>query len=277
MTIRGARRALAAGLALGVAACGGGGGGGAPPLHPGPPPPVVAQDRASVLPSPEEAAVEALPGAFAADYLRGTHFTTLVVEIDHPASRAPSPEAVDFLRQRLLERCDKADVLVVVDDAIPDDRFPPVVSLADAQEIEDESRDSFADESTGTAVAYLLYVRGISAQDGTGGRLLGVTHRGGSIAIYASNVDSSADAFYTALEFEAHTLVHEFGHLLGLVDGGVPMVSDHRDPRHPFHSNDRDCVMYWLIGGLGGSAFGEPGFAQFGPNASADLAAFGGR
>ena len=44
---------------------------------------------------------------------------------------------------------------------------------------------------------------------------------------------------------EQATLVHEFGHVMGLVDNGIPMVSDHLDPDHPRHCTNEECVMYW--------------------------------
>jgi hypothetical protein len=40
---------------------------------------------------------------------------------------------------------------------------------------------------------------------------------------------------------------HELGHVLGLVDFGLPMVMDHRDPdpSHGPHDLSRDCAMYF--------------------------------
>src|SRR5262245_42496698 len=155
----------AAALVL-TASCGGGGGGGdggggGGGGGPGP----VAEDLASITPSPLLAARNAEPGAFAADYIRGTNFTHLVIEVDYPESRPPTPEALDFLRERLLERVEKLDVVIVVDDAIPDDRFPFSLSVGDVQDIEDEFRDTVSDLSTKTAAAYLLYVHGKSDDD----------------------------------------------------------------------------------------------------------------
>jgi len=76
-----------------------------------------------VTPNPRAAAVDSGPGAFAADYLRATVFTRLVVEVDYPASRPPTQASLDLLRDRLIERCDKPDgVEVVADDAIPTSR-----------------------------------------------------------------------------------------------------------------------------------------------------------
>lgn len=63
---------------------------------------------------------------------------------------------------------------------------------------------------------------------------------------------------------EISVLTHEFGHVIGLVNAGLPMVADHEDPEHPKHDRDPDCVMYFAYEGetgvenlLGGLLGGE--------------------
>lgn len=52
---------------------------------------------------------------------------------------------------------------------------------------------------------------------------------------------------FVPLYVEQATLVHEMGHALGLVDNGLPMKTDHKDPDgHGAHCNNDKCVMYWL-------------------------------
>jgi hypothetical protein len=41
--------------------------------------------------------------------------------------------------------------------------------------------------------------------------------------------------------------VHELGHLLGLVNNGLPMVTPHQDAAHPGHDGNEGCVMYWAF------------------------------
>ena len=264
-------------LGLLAAACGSGGGGSGPVGGGGGNRP-AAEDLASVTPNPVTAAVSAEPGAFAADYVRGTHFTTLVIEVDYPASRPPTPEAMDFLRERVLERVEKTDVIVVVDDAIPDDEFPSVLSVGDVQDLEDVYRDSYSDLGSQTAVAYLLYVLGRSTDDQGQAKVLGLAHRGGSVVLFVENADDTGGATMTAEDFEAAGVLHELGHLLGLVNGGCPMVEDHEDLEHPFHTTDIHCVMFWIVGGIApvGPHLGDDDFATFGDASVQDLQAFGG-
>lgn len=53
---------------------------------------------------------------------------------------------------------------------------------------------------------------------------------------------------------EQATLVHEFGHAIGLVDNGIPTTSDHLDKDHKAHCSNTDCVMYYAIDGSSGAA-----------------------
>ena len=50
-------------------------------------------------------------------------------------------------------------------------------------------------------------------------------------------------------QVEQVTLVHEFGHAIGMVNRGVPMVEDHHDTDHGAHCSNPDCVMYWTVEG----------------------------
>jgi hypothetical protein len=53
---------------------------------------------------------------------------------------------------------------------------------------------------------------------------------------------------------EQATLVHEFGHAVGLVQNGIPTTSAHHDEPHGAHCTNTDCVMYYAIEGTQGAA-----------------------
>jgi hypothetical protein len=44
---------------------------------------------------------------------------------------------------------------------------------------------------------------------------------------------------------EQTTLIHEFGHAIGLVDIGVPAITRHRDTEHGAHCANPACIMYF--------------------------------
>ncbi len=268
-------RAVVAGVAaafLSVACGGGGGGGGSNNGTSG-----TAKDLASVTPNPVTAAISTGPGQFAADYLRGTNFDHLLVEIDYPQGRAPTDAARTLLEDRLLERCGKsAGVTLMLDEALPPETFLPVMSLADVQAIEDAHRSQFSNLATKTVALYVLYTTGASDEDGPNGVIVGYAHRGGSVVIFIDNA-TGAGPLITDAEVEGYTLVHEIGHMLGLVNNGVPMVAWHEDLSHPAHDTNSDSVMWWKVNiSAIGPSIGDPDFAQFGPECIADVQAFGG-
>lgn len=265
------RLLLAAPLAAAPLSCGGGGGGGG--RVPGP------QDLSSVTPTPVSAAKDTGPGDFAADYLRATHFDRLLVEVDYPSDRPPAPAALDLLQERLAQRCDKpGGVTVLADDAIPVAEFPPRLAPDDLAALEDAHRDAYSDLASGTVAMYALYVHGHSSLDTAQASVIGLSYRGGSFAIFIDRApESAAPPAVTPTEIEAGSIVHEAGHLLGLVNGGVPMVRPHEEPTHRYHDGDPSCVMYFVINvPFVAPDLGDPDFMQFDPKCVEDLEAFGG-
>jgi hypothetical protein len=271
--VRHARLAFAGLAGLLAAACGGGGGGNNNHGGTG----STAQDLASVTPSALSASKNTGPGEFAADILRSTNFTKLIVEIDYAAGHPPSVQALNLLQDRLEERCDKpAGVEIDLDEAIPAAEFKPVMSLSDVEALEDAHRDTFSDFAAGEVAIYCLYTTGASDEDTPGSVIVGYAYRGGSIVVYVDNAEGSGP-LVTDQEVEGYTLVHEFGHMMGLVNNGCPMVSPHEDTTHPSHDTDSDSVMYWQVNiSPLGPSIGEPGFAQFGPACVDDVQSFGG-
>jgi hypothetical protein len=66
------------------------------------------------------------------------------------------------------------------------------------------------------------------------------------IVIFKDVITDSRHALFDSALMEQGTLVHEFGHCMGLVDLGVPMITDHQDPEHKGHCRDSNCAMNWL-------------------------------
>lgn len=233
---------------------------------------------ASVTPTAELAASTSGSGQFAADFLRRTSFTNLVVEIDYPVGHPPAVGVAQLLEERLAERCDKPDgVTVVLDDAIPLAEIPPILGVADLDELESAYRDMYADVTSQTAVMYVLYVTGNSDLDGATTEVVGLSYHGSSIALFLEAADQGTNPLVTTAEVQGATIVHEMGHQLGLVNAGVPMAAPHADSVHGAHDIERSCTMYWLISvPQGAPNLADPGFAQFDPNCVADLQAAGG-
>jgi hypothetical protein len=98
-------------------------------------------------------------------------------------------------------------------------------------------------------VFYVLFLDGyLRTQSGDPntqiiGVSLGAT---GIIAMFKPVIRQSSVARFV----EQTTLVHEFGHAIGLVANGLPTTGPHHDAEHGAHCANRDCVMYYAHEGL---------------------------
>ena len=80
--------------------------------------------------------------------------------------------------------------------------------------------------------------------------VLGVAVDASTIALFSDSIDDATSIFnprISAEDIENSVMVHEFGHLLGLVNLVYTSPADHEDSEHPGHSNNEDSVMYWAI------------------------------
>ena len=79
---------------------------------------------------------------------------------------------------------------------------------------------------------------------------LGVAVDASTIALFSDSIDDATSIFnprISAEDIENSVMVHEFGHLLGLVNLVYTSPADHEDSEHPGHSNNEDSVMYWAV------------------------------
>lgn len=107
-----------------------------------------------------------------------------------------------------------------------------------------------------TATFYVLWLNGKYVEDGKENPgVLGINYGGtGVIAMFKPVIEStSAGPGLNVEKFsEQATLVHEFGHAVGLVNNGVTMTTMHQDTAHGAHCQNPDCIMYWTIEGTSG-------------------------
>lgn len=77
--------------------------------------------------------------------------------------------------------------------------------------------------------------------------MLGVAYRNTSLCIFGKAIQSNSGSIGQAsrVKVESTVLNHEAGHILGLEDIGTPMAINHKDPSHPDHCNNSNCLMYY--------------------------------
>ena len=128
--------------------------------------------------------------------------------------------------------------------------------------------DSLAARPAGSATIRALFLRGTF--DGNDG-VLGVAVRGDVMAIFIDQVRSTGGLVGNSSGVERAVMLHEAGHLLGLVD--LYLDTGRADPEHPGLSPNRESVLYWAVESTAiGQVFGADPPDSFDDADRADLA-----
>lgn len=223
------------------------------------------------------------------DYIRGDRYTRLVIEVDFVTGTAPLGN--DRLTPTLSGLLDKPDgIEIVVDDAL-EVESDGVWSLDELADLMDRYDDVPLDDKA--IKMNTVIVDGRYAGEEGEGSVLGLAWGGHRIVLFA---DSIADACsgpaglagplppdLVCVAVRNSVWMHEIGHLLGLVDNGLPMVTPHRDPdpSHGVHDVNEECLMHWstnrrdvvhrVVSAINGGAGENP--LEFGDACKADIAA----
>ncbi len=205
------------------------------------------------------------------DYIRDLDHKKWTIEVDFVADRRPSPQAMEHLHETLSELVRKESIQVSVS-STPELTGDAVWSDDELWEASQATRNPGDNVHT-----HVLYVDGRHEDE----RILGTTLDFDTIVIFLDQVDDACTPLRGCLldevEIEKAILVHEFGHALGLVNRGIPMVNDHEDPANPGHSVNTESVMHHAIE----TVTGINGFSNipttFDANDKADICAAGGR
>lgn len=102
--------------------------------------------------------------------------------------------------------------------------------------------DSKAVRPPGSATIRALFLRGTF--EGSNG-VLGVAVRGDVLAIFIDRVRSTGGLVGDAAGVERAVMLHEAGHVLGLVD--LYLNTGRADEERPGHSPNKESVMYWAV------------------------------
>ena len=185
-----------------------------------------------------------IPGGLAMACLDSSKYTKLVMEIDYENGYQPKSSSTDMLKQRLEQVCDKPDGVSI---SSTETIFGKEGSWTsdDVRSFGWENKDN-QPRTDSTLYWQILFPSGSYTDDS----VLGVAVDASTIAIFGDSVEEAKGPIFgrpSAEEVENSVIVHEAGHLLGLVNIVYQSLSEHEDPDHPNHSNNEDSVMYWAI------------------------------
>jgi hypothetical protein len=188
-------------------------------------------------------------------YVRGDVYPRLVLEVDRVVGFGPRTSTEQDLARRLEAILDKpAGVEMVTDAAIASRGSDHAWTLAELDALTTQHFD--LPVASGTTKIHVLFVDGRYDSGPGGGTVLGIAWKNQNIAIFKQVIEENCAAAGLGLLTEAACAaaelaicLHEVGHVIGLVDNGLPMVTPHEDTAHPGHDVSQDCVMYWAYEG----------------------------
>lgn len=204
------------------------------------------------------------PGSYARRILQPAPAASVILELLAQNGAAPLDATVSHVRAKMTDAARKTVEI----------RGPFALAGGSRAWSADDLR-SLADEASTVAHAdqqaaiRLLFLRGTFNGDN---QVLGVAVRGDVFAVFVDRVAASASPLVPRATLERAVVLHELGHLLGLV--GLVVNEGRQDPDHPGHSRNPNSVMYWAIeSSLVGQVLGGPPPTDFDDDDRADLAA----
>jgi hypothetical protein len=189
------------------------------------------------------------------DYIRNLGFSRLLIEVDTVPGLSPRAGVTADVTDLLDDVLDKPNgIMFVTDDTdLPSaDTYgngDGVWTFLELQQLAGEQANMPL--NNGEIAIHTMWLDGEYENP----NVLGVAWGQRFLAMFAERIAQTcnlpaAGAVLCPLA-EATVWTHEIGHVIGLVDNGIPMVNDHRDPDHGKHDVSDESVMYWAYDGVG--------------------------
>ena len=200
--------------------------------------------------SPKDTSV----GSAAADFLSADPYSKLQIEYDSVEGRKLDPRARDVVLATLDAMVDKPGGTAIDTTETLEDGDDPSWNLESLRAYEAEHRSYHTEGDT--IALYVLIVDGHFHSDTASSVRLAMAYGPTSMVVFADTVNTNCNAV-VAFEtdpaiiegfcpgMQAASLLHELGHLMGLVNVGTEMVSDHADEEHRGHDSNPGCLMHW--------------------------------
>ena len=184
-----------------------------------------------------------VPGGLALACLRDGGFTSMVIEIDHAPGYRPYSSSTDLLIERMESVCEKPSGITLKFNEVNFDHEGDWT----AQDVRDQGWEhKDASPTDGTTLRWqILFPEGTYSEE----NVLGVAVDASTMALFGDSIEEADGLFGrpSVEDVENSVIVHEAGHLLGLVNLVYQSPVDHEDDDHPGHSNNDESVMYWAI------------------------------
>lgn len=181
-------------------------------------------------------------GSSAHDLLTASPYAALQIEIDYMPGFAVDNTVINNLVYFLNVYINKPGGIKVYQRQIAASGKPSL-SLTDIVSIEKSNRVFFT--SPGNMGVHILITDGYFTTPGT----FATSYWNTSTCIFGKTIDDNSDdpGLVTKTNLLSTVMQHEMGHLLGLVNQGSPMQTNHKDATNGAHCSNTACLMYYAI------------------------------
>lgn len=182
-------------------------------------------------------------GSSAFDILSNENFPDLTIEVLYVEGFKPQTETLNNLENFIKERTYKSTVKIDLRQISITKK--DTYEMDDIRTIEDDHKLLFTEGNQ--LVITALFLNGKSSSDKDNSVILGTAYRNTSFVIFEETIQYSTNMFFGSGRkiLETSVILHEFCHLLGLVNVGSEMIDNHQDKDNGYHCINQDCLMYY--------------------------------
>jgi hypothetical protein len=211
------------------------------------------------------------------DLLSAANYKYMQVEIQYIEGFAPTQVALENMKIFLNQRLNKPAGIEFIYSSIKSSNKSSY-SITDIDAIEKSHRKIYTKKDT--IGVYFFFADAGYDKDTDNSKVLGVAYRNTSMALFQKTINNLSGGIYQPerSKLETVVLLHEFCHILGLVNVGSPMQKLHQDDANGKHCDDSNCLMHYSVetGNVVSNLIGNS-MPQLDLNCIKDLQANGGK
>ena len=179
-------------------------------------------------------------------YLSASKYENLVVEVQYVNGYKPTSSSIANMQSFLRTRLNKPGGITVHYKEI-EGLNKSAYSAQDIRDLEEEQRTKYPEEPE--LAAYIVFLDKPYSENSGNNQTLGIAYAPTSMAIFEKTIQELSGGIGqpSTEKLETSVVNHEFGHVLGLVNNGTPLTSDHHDESHGAHCDNEECLMYWSV------------------------------
>lgn len=181
-------------------------------------------------------------GTSSNDFLAADSYDRLTIELVSVAGAEPDAATISSFQTWLEGIINKPNGVTIESSTVTNPGLAPY-SGEDLRNFEDQTRTEYND---GTELTMFIF---ITEGSFTSDNVLGVAYRNTSFALFGGTIEENTGGLGQPSEslVTQTVLRHEMGHLLGLVNIGTPMQTDHQDTANGNHCDVESCLMYYAV------------------------------